>query len=97
MPGRELDEARAIFVMDHAEEVLEKKKIKSSVDAREAASKLDPDVKAAQSRVDILETISEYLQNKRKDLERVYYGSKALADMHLSTPDKRNYGGHSNG
>ena len=94
---RELDEARAIFVLDHAEALLEKKKIKSSVDAREAASKLDPDVKEAQQRIDILVTIVEYLQNKRKDLERVYYGAKALADMHLTTPDKKNYGGHSNG
>lgn len=94
---RELDLARAVFIMDHVESILESKKIKSSMDTREAASKLDPDIQQAQQRVDILVTISEYLQNKRKDLERVYYGAKALADMHLGTPDKKNYGGHSNG
>lgn len=94
---RELDMAEAIFVIDHAEGILKQKNIKSSVDARNAASKIDPEVREAQERYDILITISEYLQNKRKDLERVYYGAKALADMQLSTPDSKNYGGRGNG
>lgn len=90
---RGLDEARSIFMLDFSEEILLKKKIKSSVDTRDAASKIDPAVKEAQEKYDILTTISEYLQNKRKDLERVYYGAKTLADMHMSTPDGKNYAG----
>jgi hypothetical protein len=90
---RELDEARAIFRLDLAEGILASKKIKSSVDARDDASKLDPDVKSAQSKYDILSTIDEYLQNKRSDLERVYYGAKNLADLHTKIPDGTNYAG----
>ena len=90
---RELDEARAIFRLDLAEEILAKKKIKSSVDARDDASKLDPTVKECQSKYDFLSTIDEYLQNKRSDLERVYYGAKNLADLHIKTPDSGNYAG----
>jgi hypothetical protein len=90
---RELEEAKAIFKLDKAEDILALKKVKSSADAREDASKRDPEVKECQEKYDILLTTSEYLQNKRNDLERVYYGAKNIADLQLKVPDNTNYGG----
>lgn len=93
---RQLDETKALFRLDMAEAILAQKKIKSSVDARDDASKLDPNVQEAQAKYDFLSTIEQYLQNKHKDLERVYYGAKYVADLHSNTPNNTNYTGHNN-
>lgn len=90
---RELTQATSIFKLDKAEEVLAQKKLKSSVDMREAASAVDPQVKASQEKYDILIAIAEYLQDKRKDLERTFYAAREVAGMQMDLPDKKNYGG----
>jgi len=86
---RELEISESIFMLERCETYLKTKNIKSSVDTRESAVKLDPAVKSAQEVFDLLESMLEYLYHEYKDLERAYYGVKEVCSMFMKAPSER--------
>ena len=89
----ELETAEATFTLDFAEGVLAKKGIKSSVDARQHACRLDPAVREFQEKLDILSTTLTYLYNKKSAIEMAYHGCKKVCDVYLKQPGGPVYGG----
>jgi len=94
---RLLDEAKAIALLEKAEELLKSKGIKSSADTREAAILLDPQVRECQARVDALTATQAFLYNKNALMDRAYHGAKKICDVYMKTPYSKVYGGEENG
>lgn len=90
---RELEIAEATFNLDFAEGVLAKKGVKSTVDARNHACKLDPAVRELQEKSDILQTTLTYLYNKKGAIELAYHGCKKVTDIYLKQPHSPIYSG----
>lgn len=91
---REKEEFEAIARLDKVEEFLEKKKVKSTTDTRDAAVILDPEVRELRAKYDTLVVISEFLGAKLKNLEYAYHGAKKVCDVNGTIGDKKNYGGN---
>ena len=81
-----MDKANAIALLERAEDILKAKNIKSSADTREAAVNLDPDVRDARYRVDVLKTMSTFLMAKKDAIEMAYHGAKKICDIYLRSP-----------
>lgn len=86
-------QAKSIAMLDKVEEVIAARKQKSSADLRAAIVELDPDVREAQSRLNILEATVKLLQDKAKAMEMAYHAAKKVSDVRARIPDGTNYGG----
>lgn len=83
---RFLKESKALALLDRSEDVLRSKNMKSSSDTRDAAVILDPDVREAQEKVDILNALSSFFSSKRSVIENSYHASKKIFDAYIKTP-----------
>lgn len=88
-----MKEARAICILDKADDILKAKGQKSSADMREAVADLDADVKEATSRYNSLRVVSEYLESRKHAMELAYHAAKKVCDVHLKLPESKNFGG----
>lgn len=94
---RELERNSAIALLEKVEGILEKKKVKSTADTREAALALDPDLVESKEKYDMLIAVSSFLHNKYSELLNAYHAAKKIADIWSRSPDNTHYAGGNDG
>jgi hypothetical protein len=87
-------EVKSMAILEKIELILKDKGVKSTSDTREAAMYLDPAVKEARGRMDLLTVVSTYLRDQHHAFELAYNGAKKICDIHMKSPSATYSGGN---